>query len=48
MGQLWTILVSVTAAFILVWVILLIALIVSRPADLNATEALPCCPTPSC
>ena len=40
MGQLWTILISVTAAFILVWVILLIALIVSRPADLNATEAL--------
>ena len=32
MGQLWTILISVTAAFILVWVILLIALIVSRPA----------------
>ena len=45
MGQLWTILISVTAAFILVWVILLIALIVSRPAALNATEALRQCGT---
>jgi hypothetical protein len=44
-GQLWAILISVTAAFILVRVILLIALIVSRPADLNATEALRQCGT---
>jgi uncharacterized membrane protein YkvA (DUF1232 family) len=39
-GHIWTTLIAVVAGFVLLWFALLIALAVTRPADLRVTEIL--------
>ncbi len=39
-GHIWTALIAVVAGFVLLWFALLIALAVTRPADLQVTEIL--------
>lgn len=47
-GYIWTPLIAIVAGFVLLWFALLIALAVTRPADLRVTEILRLLPIPSC